>query len=153
MSQLNVQIDLPGFQRFEVVAMVVHVLDAATAEKLKRAPGVGLQLQKVPEGFEEALGSYLERLGHRRDSLVLAEEGTCLARLGAAGYRTETADLARIVEQVSSSSDLLAVVVDKSAAPLFREALVGSPIPVIGCDCELDEDALLAELDRLLLAD
>lgn len=151
LSEVQVQIALPGFGQYTVKARVAHVMDEETATRYKRHPGAGLQLTETPEGFQIALTAYLHRLGRRRDSLVLVEEAACLSMLSSAGFRTKAASLDEIAEQALSSG-LLAIVVAKRSARKYRDAIASAPrkVSVIGCDHAADEELLLIELDRLL---
>lgn len=153
LSEVTVQIDLAGFETFEVKARVAHVMDEALAEKMGRSAGAGLQLIDVPPDFEAALTEYLARLGKRRDFLVLAEAAECVTRLGEAGFRVEPTDVGRVIEQTLGASTILAVVSSKATASSYRDHLAVSPkpVPVIGCHCAVDEEPLLAELDRLVV--
>ncbi len=153
LSEVDVEINLPGSGRFVVRARVAHVLDADTAARYNRQPGAGMQLVKTPAGFQDALMEHLGRLGRRRDSLVLVEDSACDTVLSTAGFRTELAELDRIVERTIGSK-LLAIVVNRPSAKAFRDAIAISPtrIPVIGCNVAVDEEPLLAELDRLVTA-
>jgi len=154
LSEITVQIDLAGFDTFEVKARVAHVMDEQTAEKLGRSPGAGLQLLDVPPGFEEALSGYLARLGRRRDFCVLVEEPECFILLEQAGFRVAATTDGSVIEQVMGGDTILAVVVTKPSASRFRDVLAASPkdVPVIGCNYVVDEEPLLAELDRLVVA-
>ncbi len=153
LSEVIVHMDLAGFDSFKVKARVAHVIDGETAARVGRQPGAGLQLTEVPPGFEEALSSYLARLGRRRDFLVLAEGGLCTKLLEDAGFRAQETEPGMVTEQSLSGSAVLAVVVSKESSEVFRDVLSVSPrpVPVIGCHCEIDEEPLLAELDRLVV--
>ena len=153
LSEVTVQIELAGFDTFKVKAKVAHIMDEAMAARLGRSPGAGLQLIDVPPSFTKALSGYLARLGRRRDFLILAEDAACVGMLGEAGFRVDNTDLGRVVEQALSESTVLAVVVGKGSAAAFRDALSIAPktVSVIGCHCVVDEEPLLAELDRLVV--
>ncbi len=152
LSDVDVRIELAGYGSFLVKARVAHVLDEAMATKMGRAPGAGLQLTKVPPGFDDALRGYLERLGRRRDFLILVEDEGCAEMLASAGFHITLAKLALLVEQTLGASTVLAVVTTRTETATFRAALAASPkqVPVIGCDHVSDEEPLLAELDRLV---
>ncbi len=154
LAEVTVHIDLAGFQSFEVKARVAHVLDEAAALKMGRVPGAGLQLVEVPADFEKALSGYLARLGRRRDFTVLAEDPNCVTMLSEAGFRVEKTDSGEVAEQAQREAVILAVVVGKASAATFREVLAAAanPVSVIGCHCEVDEEPLLAELDRLVVS-
>lgn len=153
LSEVTVEIELAGFETFQVKARVAHVLGEEMAAKMGRQPGAGLQLVDVPPGFEAALTSYLARLGKRRDYLLLAEDPNCVSMLSEAGFRVEDTDIDRVIEKSLGADTILAVVVPKSTAAGYREMLAVSPktVPVIGCHCQVDEEPLLAELDRLVV--
>jgi len=152
LTEIDVSIELPGFQCFAVRARVAHVLDEIKAEELDRAPGAGLQLIKVPPGFDEALRRYLARLGARRDYLLLVEHEDALRLLQDAGYHAEKTDISCATEILLGANKVLAIVVEKAAAPTYREMLASAPktVPIIGCDHSVDEELLLVELDRLI---
>ena len=152
LSIITVQINLPGVGNFEVKARVAHVLDQETADRFGREPGAGMQLVEVPEGFDEAMMAYLARLGKRRDCLVLVSETKTHEFLKAAGYRVEETNLSVIPTQVLGQVPVLALIVAKGGASMYRDVIAISPqkIPVIGCNIETDSEALLTELDRLL---
>jgi hypothetical protein len=153
LSKIQVQLDLPGYGTYEVTAKVAHVMDPETAARFNRDPGAGLQLVDVPDGFEEALMGYLARLGKRRDCLLLIQEQDCVELCTNAGYLVQQTDMSSVTEHVMSST-ILALIVNKGAASMFRDAIAISPqkVPVIGCECPTDAEALLVELDRLLAA-
>ncbi len=150
---ISVRISLPGLGDFEVRARVAHVLDTETAKKYGREPGAGLQLVETPDGFDEAMMEYLGRLGKRRDCLVLVSDAATLKFLEEAGYRVEETNLSVIPTQVLGETAILALIVGKGGASMYRDVIAISPqkIPVIGCDVPGDADALLTELDRLLM--
>ncbi len=154
LSEITIHIDLAGYDSFKVKAQVAHVLSEEMAAKMGRAPGAGLQLTSVPDGFEDALRSYMARLGRRRDYLVLTDQEGCTQKLADAGFLAATTDMASVTEQSLSASNVLAVVVDKEVSNSYREILAVSPkpAPVIGCYFEIDEEPLLVELDRLVVA-
>lgn len=154
LSQVQVQIALPGYGSFEVTAKVAHVLDPETAARFGREPGAGLQLVQVPDGFDDALMSYLARLGKRHDCLLLVEDQACATLLETAGYQVQKTDLSTVTEHVMGATTILALVVSKEAASMYRDAIAISPqlVPVIGCHGVRDEEPLLVELDRLLEA-
>tara|TARA_R110002073_G_scaffold332410_1_gene518217 strand:+ start:4485 stop:5114 length:630 start_codon:yes stop_codon:yes gene_type:complete len=153
LSEITVHIDLAGFDSFKVKARVAHVMDEAMAARMGRGPGAGLQLTEVPPGFEQALSGYLARLGRRRDFLVLADDAGCVKLLDEAGFRAEPTNPGVVTEQSLASTEVLAVVVGKTSSAMFRDVLAASPrpLPVIGCHYEVDEEPLLAELDRLVV--
>lgn len=154
LAKINVKMTLPGYGEYRVVAKVAHVLDAETAKRFGREPGAGLQLIEVPDGFEEAMMGYLGRLGKRRDCLLLVSEAEAKIFVEKAGYRVEATDLSLVPTQAVGDTPILALIVAKGAAAMYRDVIAISPqkIPVIGCDIRQDAGPLLVELDRLLEA-
>lgn len=84
-----VQIDLPGFGRYEVGAEVAHILTPEIAAKVGRRPGAGFAIRQAPEGFREALTAYLVRLGARRNAMVFCTSGLLAAVIKEAGFVVE----------------------------------------------------------------
>lgn len=154
LSTITVQMTLPGFGDYKIRARVAHVMDEETAKAYGREAGAGLQLLEVPDGFDDALMEYLGRLGKRRDCLVLASEAAAHEFVEAAGYRVEGTSLALIPTQLLGDVSLMALIVAKGEAEMYRDVTAISPlkIPVIGCSLPADSDALIGELDRLLQA-
>jgi len=115
----TVHVDLPGAGRWTVTAKAVFILDEATAAKMKRRPGVGLEMIEKPRGFDDALLGYLLRLGRRRDHEVIVGDVPGASYLGDAGFR---------IVPVGGSRTALAAVVGADEAepsvtcPVFRVA-------------------------------
>lgn len=151
LEDVTIQVELPGAGAFEITGRVAHILDAATAEKVGRKPGAGLQIVDTPPGFEDALGAYLVRLGRRRDAMTLATSAEARGLLEAAGYRSEPAEPpASIVQQIARCElPVVAVVVDRADEHAYREAMAaaGDDALVRAIDYLEELEALLPELD------
>lgn len=154
LSEVEVEIDLPGFRAFTVKAKVAHVMGPEFAAKCNRSPGAGLQLMDLPKDFEKALSSYLERLGRRRDCLVFAWQERCQEDLEAAGFRTAAVDLANAIAAADDASNkAVALIVEPVVVSHFEEGVAKASrlISVIGYDGVAAPEILLNELDALLI--
>jgi Tfp pilus assembly protein PilZ len=153
LSEIAVVIDLPGAEASEVRARVAHVLTEEMAVKYKRPAGTGLEIIESPESFQKALRGFLELLGRRRDSLVLASEEDVHRYLDLSGYRVGMTDLSSVVEDYASGDRVIAVVVPQLVRPEFEEQLStfpGSAAKLIGLTGAVATSGLLQELDRRL---
>jgi uncharacterized protein (TIGR02266 family) len=151
LQEVTVELELPGYGRFRVTGEVAHVLDAETAARFGRTPGAGLALTKAPDGFEEALSSYLHRLGSRADHLVLVGDERFEQRLRDAGYRVQPAPLPAQVAPFIVRSDVrvLAVVVPTATVEAYvaAAAAAGAADLIRGIDDPAEIDGLLGRLD------
>jgi Tfp pilus assembly protein PilZ len=151
LEDVTIQIELPGAGAFEVTGRVAHILDAATAEKVGRKPGAGLQLLDSPPGFVDALGAYLVRLGRRRDATALATRAEARGLLEVAGYRSEQAEPPEAIVQQIARCELpvVGVVVDRAQEAAYRAAMAaaGDEGLVRAIDYLEELEALLPELD------
>ena len=153
-SEAEVEIGLPGYGSFTVRGKVAHIVSPELAAATGRRPGAGLEITQAPDGFREALGEYLRRLGRRRDVAVLVEEGQPLELLAAAGYRAAPLpppnDL--VVIMARSEYPVIAVVVTRAREDQFRPAAVAAGVAdlVRLLDHEEELDELLGALDTLL---
>lgn len=154
LSEAEVEIGLPGFGQFTVRGKVAHIVSPELAALTRRRPGAGLEIIEAPDGFREALGEYLRRLGRRRDVAVLVEEGRPLELLSDAGYRAAAlpAPNELVVTMARSEYPVLAVVVTRAREDQFRPAAeaagVGDLVHLLDHEEEIDE--LLGALDNLL---
>jgi hypothetical protein len=149
-----VEIDLPGHGRYKVRAEVAHVISEEMAAEHGRAAGAGLHIRDAPEGFEEALVGYLERLSRRADSIVLVADEEPALLLHAAGYQVRAVSsperLGALVE--GCELPLVGVVVPDARLAEFADAARGTGaadllVPTQGGHW-IDE--LLVRLDRRL---
>lgn len=154
LSDVVVQIDLPGFDSYEIKGVVAHILTAELAEKMKRSPGAGIEIKRTPKGFKEALGSYLHRLGQRTDRHVLVVDERCRRLISEAGYCVSPApppeELAQAIAR--AESDVIGVVTPKSTSLAYQQAATASGAGdiVIEMDSPSQIDDVLARLDREL---
>jgi uncharacterized protein (TIGR02266 family) len=153
LTEVQVELALPGYGTHSVRARVAHIVSDEAAAASGRRPGAGVEIVDPTDGFDDVLGEYLRRLGRRRDVAVLVEGGRPFELLSAAGY--QVAELPPPHELVSamarSQYPVLAVVVTPAKEPIYRPAaaLAG----VADLVRQLDEsqlDDLLASLDELL---
>lgn len=153
-QQVNVQIMLPGFGEFEVTAEVAHVLPPEVAEKYERKAGAGFAITKTPRGFDDALRSYLLRLGQRRDHVVLVGQMHIAVLLEKAGYRVRPLPAPdKLLEAISTSDEpVIGVVVPYELEQEFvRRALsMGAPEMIYATEDGDDLDELLSWLDNEL---
>lgn len=141
---MTLEVELPGYCRFEVKGRVCHVRRPADAVEMGANPGVGLELIETPDGFEAALHVYLERLGHRRDFAVLATNPEIRAVLTAAGYHVLAAPAPEQVGEVIATlrEQVLALAIGRRERDRYAAA---GPLP-----CDIIEIDFLAEIDEIL---
>ncbi len=155
LQEVKVRIELPAFGEFEVTAEVVHIVPPEKAAEYKRPAGAGLAITQVPKGFDEALNSYLVRLGLRKDRAVMLSDEPLGILLCATGYRIERVPLPHEVcaRVESARKKVLGILVPTAELPIYRQAL--SRIRADNLLHPLDQtasfDDLLGRLDRLLL--
>jgi len=153
-QEVDVDIELPGFDTFRVTAEVVHVLDGETAAALGRKPGAGMTIKKGPPGFDKALSDYLERLGRRKDRVIFASEEQFMKWLEGAGFRALPApspsQLSRSVAQ--SGPPVIAVLVSRELEQEYLAAIEKGRlrINVYGIDFVEELEDLLPRLDELM---
>jgi Tfp pilus assembly protein PilZ len=154
LQEVTVEIELPGYGRFRVVGEIAHVMDAETAERFGRTAGAGLAITKAPEGFDEALGSYLHRLGSRADHLVLVGDEAYGPPLRDAGYQVEPAPAPEAVAALIARSDIgvIGLVVPRAAVERYAAAAAaaGAGDIVIGVDEPPAMEKVLLRLDAEL---
>ena len=124
LSQVTVEVELPGYRTFKVRAQVAHVLDAATAERFGRTPGSGLAILNPSPEFSDALSAYLMRLGKRADHLVFTGHEGIRHVIAAAGYQAEMILSPEGVADALASADapVAGVVVDPAEELAYRAA-------------------------------
>lgn len=154
LSDVEIELELPGYRGFKLRGRVAHIVDPALAARTGRRPGAGVQIVSGPPGFEGELREYLRRLGRRRDVAVLAERGAPLDLMTAAGFRAAAAPEPRDILSVMSRSThpVIAVVVTRGRERDFRPGLeaagVADVLRVLDHEEELDD--MLSVLDSLL---
>jgi hypothetical protein len=149
-----VELELPGFGAYQVRAEVVHVVSPEMAAANGHAAGAGLAIREAPDGFADALASYLERIERRAAALVLAA-GPAVHLLSAAGYQVEeVASPAALAAAIAGPTDggarLVGAAVPAAALDSFRVAAGARAELVVALDGSREIDEVLAELDRRL---
>lgn len=149
-----VELDLPGYGVFEVMAEVAHVVSDQMAAEHGRTAGAGLAIRESPDGFDQALSGYLTRLSRRADSIVLCAESEAARLLHAAGYQVRSVAsperLGALVEGCELS--LVGVVVPDGRMAEFTEAARGTHAAdlLVPMQAERRIDEVLVRLDRRL---
>ena len=153
-QQVNVELELPGYKTFQLTAEVVHMLDQEAAASFGRIAGTGFTIVKSPSGFDTALSSYLERLGRRRDFVVLAANEPSLKLLEDVGFQTSPLPPpSQLVEVIMRSKDpVIAVVVSKEIEHEYAAAAAagGRPGLVYGIEFLDEVEELIPLLDEAL---
>ena len=148
-----VELDLPGYGVFEVMAEVAHVVTDEVAAAQGRTAGAGLAIRESPDGFDGALSGYLARLSRRADSIVLAE-GEAARLLQAAGYQVRPVESPeRLGAQVDGfDRPLVGVVVPDGRMAEFAEAARGTHAAelLVAMQPERRIDEVLTMLDSRL---
>jgi hypothetical protein len=154
LSEITVELNLPGYKTFQVTAQVAHIVTPEMAAGTDNQPGAGVAITKKPEGFEEAMATYLQRLGHRQDYCVLVTSAECRDLLADAGYQVRAAPPveALVAEIARSETPVLGVVVPRALEAEYTEAATNAGLPdAVHVIDYLDEmDDLLASLDKEL---
>ena len=132
-----VELELPGFGAYQVRAEVIHVGDA----------GAGLAIREAPDGFAEALASYLDRLARRAEVLVLAA-GPAVGLLEAAGYQVAEISSPGALAARNDGPRPVGVVVPGAEVDAYRRA-VGDEL-VVAMDQPRQLDDVLLQLDQRL---
>ncbi len=154
LSEVDVDLTLPGYGSFRVTTMVAHVLDAGGAASQGRSAGAGLAIVKRPDGFDEALHAYLMTLGRRADVMVLVASDTFGLLLSAAGYQVRTLpDPDGLVAVLAGTSVPIAgIVVPVTSVSRYESAIsrAGGGTPVLVMDSAEEFDDVLVRLDAEL---
>ena len=152
LSLITVEIALPGFRTFRVGAQVVHVITPEMAAGTDNHPGAGVAITERPEGFDEAMTAYLQRLGRRRDHLVLVGNEECRKLLEEAGYQTAAAPpVTELVAALARSQvPVIGVVVSRAREREYTKVAeaAGMPGVVKSIDYLEELDELLTRLDE-----
>jgi uncharacterized protein (TIGR02266 family) len=124
LSDVQVEIDLPGLGHFTIEGRVAHLLPEEIAARVGRPAGAGIEITRAPTTFRDALQQYLHRLGRRRDSAVLVDGGAMQAALESAGYRaSEAPSPDNLVAAVARSElPVLGIIVPEMRAGDYRGA-------------------------------
>ncbi len=124
------------------------------AEGLNKKSVAGVAVMKSPPGFKEAMAAYLQRLGRRRDFVVLVIDEQCRQLLEDAGYQAEPAPPAsQLVPWIARSDHpVLGIVVSGPQEVAYSKAANdgGLPDSVFVIDYLEELDELLTKLDEKL---
>lgn len=154
LSEVSIELELPGHGRFPLKAMVAHVLTSDEARTLGRAPGAGLAIVESPTGFDEALHSYLMTLGRRADHMVFVADDTFGLLLSAAGYQVKaTPNPGDLVHALARASvPVVGIVVPAAEVSTYAASVAqaGGVTLVLGMDSADDFDEILVSLDAEL---
>lgn len=154
--EVPIQMEVPGYPPFKVIARVAHLITPQMAEAMGRKPGAGFHIVRGPKGFHDAIRNYLGRLGRRRDRGVLGGDHHIASALEAAGYRTQlvasAADLAPAVGEMEAQAPVLGVVVSRTSQEAYSQAahVLGRAGFVHGVDYLGEVDELLPVFDEML---
>jgi hypothetical protein len=151
---MSLEIELPGFRRFEVRGRVVHVRSAADAVAIGAKPGVGLELIDLRPDFTEALHHYLTRLGRRSEVVVLSTSDEVMGLLATAGYQVFAAPAPGQVQALVATLPcrVLALALGRRERDDYLAAeTLSTRIVEIDFLAEIDE--ILEILDALMLED
>lgn len=153
-QEVSLEIELPGFDRFQVAAKVAHLVSPEQAKVRGGAPGAGLQIVTAPDGFTHALGVYLERLGQRKKYTVLVYDDECLGLLEDAGFTAHPLPPIDDLQAVCNADGVtvVGIVVPGMLHATYQECAatfgVGRVVHVI--DYLEEFDGLLVKLDEYL---
>lgn len=151
---LEVELELPGLGAYQLRAEVVHVITPEMAAEHGRAAGAGLAIREAPDGFDEALTTYLHRLERRADALVLAMGEPATRLLVAAGYQVAAVAspeaLDSTVAAQGGEARLVGVVVPEAEVDPYRLAAADNAELVVAMDEPRQLDEVLVQLDRRL---
>ncbi|HKE14373.1 MAG TPA: PilZ domain-containing protein [Kofleriaceae bacterium] len=151
---VQVEIDLPGYGHYQVLADVAHVISDEQAREHGRTAGAGLSIRETPAGFDEALSGYLLRLARRADSIVLAAEEEAARLLHAAGYQVRAMTTADRLDALVEGCELplVGVVVPDDRLAEFTAAARGGKAAELLVPIQAGRriDEVLVRLDRRL---
>jgi uncharacterized protein (TIGR02266 family) len=153
-TQVEVEVELPGFGTYKVAGRVAHILDAERAAEVDKAPGAGLELTTCTIEFTDALERYIGRLERRREAFVVGTSTLVCSHVERFGYRSlevkSAADLA--AEIARSDGVVVGIVTGRREEQAFRDAakIHGLDDLVASIDYLEEVDELLPTMDDLL---
>ena len=154
LSEVTIEIDLPGLGSFPITGEVAHLLTPDVAAGLGISPGAGIAIKQAPPGFDAALSAYLQRLGRRADVLVFVADAQLAEVLAKAGFQVQAAPPPEHFAEafVRADADVLAVVSPRSKALGYRQAaaISGAGDVVVEMDSAAELDDVLVRLDAEL---
>ncbi len=149
-----VEIELPAYGHYQVRAEVAHVISEEKARAHGRTAGAGLSIVEMPDGFDEALSGYLQRLSRRADSIVLAADEEAARLLLAAGYQVRAVSSPDRLDALVAGCEmpLVGVVVPAARLEEFAAAARGTPAAdlLVPVAAQRRIDDVLVRLDRRL---
>lgn len=150
-----VRIELPGFGQYEILAEVVHIVSPEQSVEYNRPAGAGLAIVGSPPEFPQSLEGYLQRLGQRKDHLVLIADEPAGILLSSCGYRVKRAPAPGDVREMVRDADrpIIGIIVPGAQVKDYRRILSGMVEPHVVYDMEslADIDEILAWLDDNLM--
>lgn len=154
LQEVDVEVELPGYGSFNVKAEVAHLINGDQAVEFGRSAGAGLAIKKAPDGFEQALSSYLLRLGRRADAMVMVADETNGLLLAAAGYQVRAVpEPGELVAAIARAPvPVVAVVVPQTSVTEYEHAaaIAGAGDIVISMNSMDEFEAILVRLDNEL---
>lgn len=151
---VEVEIELPAYGRYDVRAEVAHVIGEEQARAHGRSAGAGLSIVETPDGFDEALSGYLARLSRRADSIVLAADDDAARHLRDAGYQVRALSSPEGLDALVAGCELplVGVVVPDARLEEFRAAVAGTAAAdlLVPVAAQRRIDDVLVRLDRRL---
>ncbi|MBA3398205.1 MAG: PilZ domain-containing protein [Deltaproteobacteria bacterium] len=112
-EEVNVDIDLPGYGTYSVIAEVAHISPA----------GAGLHIKAGPPGFQQALTAYLLRLGKRTHATVFVDHEPWRGVVRDAGYAVQPLPPpSRLVELIGDAT-AVGILAPEDIAEQYRNAL------------------------------
>jgi Tfp pilus assembly protein PilZ len=151
LSEIAVDIELPGLGRYTVTGQVAHILTPEVAARNGRKPGAGIAIVRSPPEFTSALATYLARLGRRRDVAVLVVDEAMRKALEDAGYVALPAPPPGALAAAIARADMpvLGVAVPRDRADAYRAAARACGAGDIVCELDYAEELgdLLRRLD------
>jgi hypothetical protein len=151
-QQASIEIDLPGMGVFKIRGEVQHILGLDQATESGVEPGAGFNILERPDGFQEALSSYMIRLWKRRGVGVLSTVDRLGRVLAAAGF--EVLQVSTPAEAAaafaSATRPMIALLVDEDQVQSFADPLEDTAESglVVGVPNPGGLDKVLRELDE-----
>ena len=151
-EHIAITLELPGFGEYELVGEVAHTIDESAAQEHARSSGVGVRIIEAPDGFDDALAEYMERLQQRGDVMVFADDDAFGLLIAAAGYQVKPAPAPGDLKCAAGDCavPVIGVVVASGRRAEFSRATIAAGLGdiAISMDEANDVDRVLVALDR-----